>query len=354
VAWRLSFGNRRTTPVRLAVQVGRTSLLPPRCYPLPGSSSGSSRWPLARSIPERTARCEPPRLGSTPELLPFIPADSTAFSRSVHMPPGTEVPEGCACRPPIDLPLQRPLPRPTRKSRASASKFHLRSLAPPSWFRTTSTVSSAAAVAGLLHPAADPEVHRVSVPSFQPSSWRLFGTSPRCRTCPSKNSPRQPLRVTAVVASLPFVFRPPPRRSPTVAGVQDRGGRVGTVGFEALLRLRVWCLPSSLPTIGDPLLPGLCSSSRFTSPAAGDPSPTARPGFRSTPERVARYLGLRFAPGEFHGRSRGPSFVRPPKRPFEGNRARRADPWHRVTHAPRSVGSFGEHRRTTEVIRGVS
>jgi len=29
-------------------------------------------------------------------------------------------------------------------------------------------------------------------------------TSPRCRTCPSKNSPRQPLRVTAVVAPVSF------------------------------------------------------------------------------------------------------------------------------------------------------
>jgi hypothetical protein len=31
-------------------------------------------------------------------------------------------------------------------------------------------------------------------------------TSPPCRTCPSKNSPRQPLRVTAVVASVSFVL----------------------------------------------------------------------------------------------------------------------------------------------------
>jgi len=84
VAWRLPFGNRRVTPVWFAVQVAWTFLLPPRCYPSPGSSSGSRRSPSARSIPERTARCEPPRLRSTPEPSPIVPADSTAFSSSAH------------------------------------------------------------------------------------------------------------------------------------------------------------------------------------------------------------------------------------------------------------------------------
>jgi hypothetical protein len=37
----------------------------------------------------------------------------------------------------------------------SASEVPLESLVPPSWFHTTSTVSSARTVAGLLHPAAD-------------------------------------------------------------------------------------------------------------------------------------------------------------------------------------------------------
>jgi len=54
---------------------------------------------------------------------------------------------------------------------------------PPSWFSTTSTVSSCPDPARILHRAADPGVHPVS-PGCEPGS-------PWCRSCPAKLSPRR-------------------------------------------------------------------------------------------------------------------------------------------------------------------
>jgi len=51
----------------------------------------------------------------------------------------------------------------------------------------------------------------------------------------------QPFRVTAVVTPLPFApERHSDARAPLPVRV-NRGGRLVTVGFEVLLRLRVWC-----------------------------------------------------------------------------------------------------------------
>jgi hypothetical protein len=285
----------RYTPVRFAVQVAWTFLLPPRCCLSPGASSGSCRAPFARSVLERTARCEPPRLAlhlvlrrcrlSPIRAIPFVPADSTAILPVRPHTVGTEVPPGCASRPSIDVPLQRSLPRSTRKSLASASKFHLRSLVPSSWFLTTSTVSSAAAVAGLLHPAADPGVHRVSGsrwPAIKPvvsRPPRHAGPAPRRIPLDSRSaSPRSlpPCRSFSTTASM--------HAAPLPARCVNQGGRMAFADFEALLRLRVWCLASPLPAIGDPLLPGLRSSSRSLPKTAGVPSPTASPGFQPSPK----------------------------------------------------------------------
>ena len=74
------------------------------------------------------------------------------------------------CCPSTDISLARPLPRPdrSRDPTPAAPKSHgptappVQHLVPPSWFRTTSTVSSARRTAGLLHPATGPGVRRVS------------------------------------------------------------------------------------------------------------------------------------------------------------------------------------------------
>jgi hypothetical protein len=64
---------------------------------------------------------------------------------------------------------------------------------PPSWFLTTSTVSSVLTVRALLQPAADPGVHRVSRPSRlcrtpEEAAFSRCGRSPRC-SHPSKMLP---------------------------------------------------------------------------------------------------------------------------------------------------------------------
>jgi hypothetical protein len=159
---------------------------------------------------------------------------------------------------------------------------------------------------------------------------------------PSTAVPRRRGRCPRAVGSRPPVRRP---RCCCQRRV-DRIGRVVSVGFEALLRLRVWCLPSSLPTIGDPLLPGLCSSSRslHLQPEIHLPLHRRVP---VAPERAVWMRQLRVAPGTFHGRSRGPGFEsseRRSVRSFEGDRARRAGLWHRVIRAPKSTNPCGEHR----------
>ena len=132
-------------------------------------------------------------------------------------------------------------PAPTRGSSLRPRGCHPRSLVPSSWFLTTSTASSAVSSAGLLHPAANPGVHRVVTRGAGPY--------------PSKNS------------------------SPTAAP-RHRGRCPLAVptGFEALLRRRVWCRRPPLPADDDPLLPGLRSPSRFTSmrPEIHLPPPSPR------------------------------------------------------------------------------
>jgi hypothetical protein len=84
----------------------------------------------------------------------------------------------------------------------------LASPVPPSWFRTTSAVSSAPGFAGLLHPAADPGVRCVS--RTAPGDHRSGSGDARTLLAtwiryPSKDIPRrQPHRVTAAVAPLPL------------------------------------------------------------------------------------------------------------------------------------------------------
>jgi hypothetical protein len=125
-------------------------------------TGGSSRSfaGLPRTISEETA-CEP--LSCAPLEECRTPWPLLAFSRVC--------PHGVA-RVRRDVPFAPPSTchrsvhsgvgdQPTLRLRG----FHPRSPVPSSWFCTTSMGSSASGVAGLLHPAADPGVHHVSVPS---------------------------------------------------------------------------------------------------------------------------------------------------------------------------------------------
>jgi len=98
-----------------------------------------------------------------------------------------------------------------------------------------------------------------------------------------------------------------------------RGGRTGSVGFEALLRRRVWCLSPAVAGVRDPLLPGLCFSSRSFATIGG---PASRRRVTSALAGTRRWLRshptTRPKPrGERHRRRSGGG----------GNRARRAGSW---------------------------
>jgi len=86
---------------------------------------------------------------------------------------------------------------------ASASWMPSMLRVPLSWFRTTSAASSSVPASGLLHPDADPGVHRVSGSLRLP--FRAASPSPRCRFVPFEDFPLpEPYRITATLAPVPF------------------------------------------------------------------------------------------------------------------------------------------------------
>jgi len=206
---------------------------PPSISPSPATSAGSSTLGSLGRSPK-----EPLDANPSPTLhfgaSPFVLADSTAFSPGFVHTARYEYRTMRLFAPPSTC-LAASTPTPTRKSSLRPRGFHPRSPVPPPWFRTTSTVSSAASVAGLLHPAADPGF--VAFPDGQralrpddPTLSRDAGPAPR------RTPRREPFRVTAVAAPLPF--QPASRRCSIVESGVDR---------------------PPLPAADDPLLPGLRS-----------------------------------------------------------------------------------------------
>ena len=147
-----------------------------------------------------------------------------------------------------------------------ASGVHSRQALQPRFGRegTTSSARSALVVlhhlggfllrnfAGLLHPAADPGVHRVSVvvDSFRApksSSRPVRWTSPRCPFIPLEGSS------SPAAASR--------HRDRCLPGVRSFAFALD-VTFEALLRSRVCGVALPLPAVPRPVLPGLRSPSR--------------------------------------------------------------------------------------------
>jgi len=87
---------------------------------------------------------------------------------------------------------------------ASASWMPSTLHVPLSWFRTTSAVSSSLPASGLLHPDANPGVHRVSGSLRRP--FQAASPFPRCRFVPFEDFPLpEPYRITATLAPLPFL-----------------------------------------------------------------------------------------------------------------------------------------------------
>jgi len=193
-----------------------------RVPPRPMGSRPGPRGPTA--VRRRRHRCRRPRPSwpsasrSERSLRPGLVPDARA---PVPRPPPMRF---VASSPPS---TSRPASAPGELSPAIGAGVPPPARVPPSWFRTTSTVSSAETVAGLLHPAADPGVRRVS-----PRTASLAGGGPevpRDARPPSKNSlvrrrervtaPRCPLAVAHRSAcAVANTNRPPPwREAPITA-----------------------------------------------------------------------------------------------------------------------------------------
>jgi hypothetical protein len=201
------------------------------------------------------------------------------------------------------LPLRRRLrahPLQAGRNRPSASGCHTTGLVPLLRFCTAPTGCSALRVAGLLHPAADPGVRRVSGRSSHSSRSGGGSDLPRRRiSYPSEgcSSPtaapcrhgRCPLAVTA-----------------SRTAFADRW----TAGFEALLHRRVRCARPPLPVAVARASPGLGFPSRyFPSTSFRFPRPsTHRPRTgRRTEDPAARRWFAFPAWGRSPRRSRRPT-----------------------------------------------
>ena len=162
-------------------------------------------------------------------------------------PPGT-------CPPPLHRHIRR-ASTPGDRSHLRPRSSQLRSPVPPSWFLTTSTVSSARRPAGLLHPAAGPGVRHVSD--------REIGF-PISRTLPAARPPLEghhhPTAVTRSLApatSLTFFLD----SCPAYPCGWDRA-RIEAVVYEALLRGEVSGEAPRCRVVSTLFLPGLLSSPR--------------------------------------------------------------------------------------------
>lgn len=155
---------------------------------------------------------------------------------------------------------------------------HPRSPVPSSWFLTTSTASSAPRVAGLLHPAADPGVHRVSARGFL-AETRHFLCFPAVQVEPLEGI----LADSRTVSPRPL---PPCRSLPDhrhaspgpVAG--SRSVVVGGSGASASRPCSVvesGEVPLRCRRVDDPLLPGLRSSPRSFALGRRSRLPPCRP-----------------------------------------------------------------------------
>ena len=163
-------------PERSCVAAGLVFTAPSPTLPVTGLVPEVFRRTGRPSPSRKMAPCEPPDLHSSPELNRSPWSEST-FSPGFRLrckPRGPAAPLSPLHR----HPREASTPAQTASPRFGPGGTTLRSPVPPSWFRTTSTVSSASRFAGLLHPAADPGVHRVSAPGARPDG-RSAVTRPR-------------------------------------------------------------------------------------------------------------------------------------------------------------------------------
>jgi hypothetical protein len=219
----------RSTRTCRAISVSRslgTFLRPPQPSTVTGPglsrTSPGHRFRVANhsssALPDRFPRYEPPLLGFAPtrrgiaagcvsfEATARLPGLSRWSPTEAEAPNGHRDPSSPGVR--CCLPLHRHILRASTPGASgcpgapSGRRHHPSSLVPPSWFRTTSTVSSARGAAGLLHPAAGPEVR----PRFaETRSHRLERRVARGRSA----SKSVGIRASLLATLLPFEEFPP-------------------------------------------------------------------------------------------------------------------------------------------------
>jgi hypothetical protein len=210
------------------------------------------------SLAEEPESCGPSGLGSPTELS-LLPWSNSTSSRGIRPALRSETATCAAARFGRRSPLHRPRnaqarpesfaaerPLPRTLPHASVARRPSSPLVPSSWFRTTSTVSSARRSRACCIPlpvmgfAAFPEPGSRSA-TWQARSWREGRHLPRDALHTPRRHPRlQPYHVTVAVAPLPLAVDPArpvsssPLPAPFLRAPHDRG-----LDSEAFLRRRV-------------------------------------------------------------------------------------------------------------------
>ena len=176
-----------------------------------------------RPLPARASRGFPSRLPSAAEALDRRPSWPSSLLQSARESAGTS-----SRRPLLSWDSNVALPQAylqrvhSQEPRLpSGRRCQAPTHVPPSWFRTTTTVSSAlkSRVCCTPQPAKGSLRFALAASPLHPKAARLVGVrSPQRGSHPSKTSPRQqPYRITAAVAFLPLPSCP--AQLPTEVGV---------------------------------------------------------------------------------------------------------------------------------------
>ena len=177
------------------------------------------------------------------------------------------------CKDRLSIDITSGAPQPASPCGALRHTLSGRVRGPSSWFLPTSTVCATGRFAGLLHPAADHEVHRVSAPAV-PSRCRVGRSGAFPPMLALQSIPLLRSRAGVTADRCPLACKLPP------------------AGLEALLHARVRCVTLPLPTA---LRPWLSWASRSGASTRGPCTPVA----------LARFLrGPLSAPGPSRWRER--------------------------------------------------
>jgi hypothetical protein len=350
VALRSSFDDRRLA--RPGRAVGRWSFpRPPRPWPVTGLAlEGAAPRPPVRSPKGPSVRTSSPSLLSG--ALPIALADRSAFSA------GSSAHPSHVSREMRLSPLHRRAREASTPATTASRRFGLEGATLGVPFRPR----------GFSPPRRLPPLYEsraccIPLPILGSIAFPLGAPRPEDRDhsrfpamqvrTPRRTPRRQPERVTAPVAPLPFPARPPLRFPWSRCRFQAvRRGRVGSVGFEALLRRRVWCRPPPLPVGGRPApswasfpFKVLLHGQRSRLPPWPLPTPARQVALESIGESKLRSAPATAGAGSGTGACRS-TFQRGPRS--------RAGPWllgvaddpKTAAHAPASASRrAGAHRR---------